>query len=334
MAEATSSAPNNSTIVRVSERLLRAALGVLETAAPAGAAWLAERVFFTPPRPRASARIEGFLSAWQPFDVRVGTRRVAAWRLGHGPAVLLVHGWGGRGGQLGAFAAPLLERGLSVVTFDGPGHGASAGRRSSLVEMARALTVVAERSAPVHAVIAHSLGAAATALALADGLDARCVALIGAPADPRDWTRRFAERFGVSEEVIERMRARAETRLGRRWAELDVVALAPRLTVPALVVHDQDDAEVSWNEGAAVADAWPGARLLTTSGLGHRRILRDATVVQGVVEFVAEGIATGGAASVACPTCASSGGVCDICAFGTELFDRAARQRRVFPPAA
>ena len=49
---------------------------------------------------------------------------------------------------------------------------------------------------------------------------------------------------------------------------------------------DRDDDEVAWTDGAAIAEAWPGARLVTTTGLGHRRILRDAQVVSQAVSFV------------------------------------------------
>ena len=41
-----------------------------------------------------------------------------------------------------------------------------------------------------------------------------------------------------------------------------------------------------WSDGAAIAGAWPGARLVTTTGLGHRRILRDERVVSQAVAFV------------------------------------------------
>jgi pimeloyl-ACP methyl ester carboxylesterase len=56
---------------------------------------------------------------------------------------------------------------------------------------------------------------------------------------------------------------------------------------PLLLVHDRQDAETSWADSAAIAQAWPGSRLVTTTGLGHRRILRDPAVVAEVVGFVA-----------------------------------------------
>jgi pimeloyl-ACP methyl ester carboxylesterase len=55
---------------------------------------------------------------------------------------------------------------------------------------------------------------------------------------------------------------------------------------PTLIVHDRDDASTPVADGAAIAAAWTGSRLSVTSGLGHRRLLRDPDVVAEVVEFV------------------------------------------------
>src|SRR2546427_4662875 len=46
--------------------------------------------------------------------VQVGGSPVSVWTWGHGPVVLLVHGWGGRGAQLARFVEPLVDR-KSVV---------------------------------------------------------------------------------------------------------------------------------------------------------------------------------------------------------------------------
>src|SRR5262245_14171103 len=120
--------PDKSTIVRSSlpplrQRLLVAGLGGLSHLAPGVAARLAERLFLTPPRHPAPDRERDLLAVARTGVVRVNGGRVRTWTLGAGPRILLVHGWGGRGGQLGAFVEPLVARGFSVVWFDGPAHG-------------------------------------------------------------------------------------------------------------------------------------------------------------------------------------------------------------------
>jgi pimeloyl-ACP methyl ester carboxylesterase len=56
--------------------------------------------------------------------------------------------------------------------------------------------------------------------------------------------------------------------------------------MPALVIHDVDDAGVPWQQGRQIAEAWPGAQFVKTQGLGHNRILRDPAVIGRVVAFI------------------------------------------------
>jgi pimeloyl-ACP methyl ester carboxylesterase len=84
------------------------------------------------------------------------------------------------------------------------------------------------------------------------------------------------------------MQARIERQLGVPWSALDVRSYAPDMRTPLLVVHDRDDAEVPWQDGAIIARGWPGAVMSTTGGLGHRRILRDPCVVRAATAFVTE----------------------------------------------
>ncbi|MDB4882297.1 MAG: hydrolase, partial [Gemmatimonadetes bacterium] len=66
-------------------------------------------------------------------------------------------------------------------------------------------------------------------------------------------------------------------------------ALATAVTIPVLIVHDTDDDEVPYANGIRFAELLPSARLVTTSGLGHRRVLFAPDVVSAVVDFIEEG---------------------------------------------
>ena len=82
------------------------------------------------------------------------------------------------------------------------------------------------------------------------------------------------------------MQGAIEERYGIRWEELELKRVAPRLAASALVIHDRDDRTVPWKQGAAVAQYWRGARLVTTQGLGHGRILQDEAVVGAAATFI------------------------------------------------
>ena len=267
--------------------VIRGAMRLLTATAPGVASRVAADLFMKPRRFTPPAREQEVLATGTPFTVRLGpSMTIQAWRFGSGPAVVLVHGWEGRGGQLAPFVGPLVARGYSVIVFDAPGHGASDGSRSSLPHFTWALRGVVDTIEPPHAVIAHSLGCAATTLALRDGLSLGRLAFIAPPLDPAEYTNRFGGILGLDDATIEAMRMRIEERFLRKWSDYSLGETAQSMTAPLLVVHDRDDQDTTWNEGAELAQCWPGARLLTTEGLGHRRILRDPGVIEAVTQFV------------------------------------------------
>lgn len=256
-------------------------------------AW-AERLFLTPPRPAIGETALDLIDARSELLTHKA-RAIATWEWGwkssRAPAVLLAHGWGGQAAQLRGFVFRLLADGYRVVGFDQPAHGLSEGRLTSLVDFADVLAAVAERHGPIAGVVAHSLGAAATGFALSRGFAARRVVLISPPSDVAGYSRRFARWHWMPEPVRRSMQAAIEERYGVRWEELEVERVAARMAArgapAALVIHDREDRVIPWRQGLRVARAWPGARFLATTGLGHGRILRDDDVIQAAADFIA-----------------------------------------------
>jgi pimeloyl-ACP methyl ester carboxylesterase len=252
-------------------------------------AW-AERLFLTPPRAR-----DGAASALDLIDARSSFlrhkgRHIAMWRWGSrdAPAVLLAHGWGGNAAQMRPFVFPLLQAGYRVIAYDQPAHGVSEGRLTGLPDFADVLAEVTAHHGNVQAVIAHSLGGAAAALSLYYGKTAfKKAVLVSPPSDLVGYSRRFARWYWIPEPVRKSMQKAIEERYGVLWEEMEVPRVAPRLTAQALVIHDRDDRLMPWTHGATVARHWPGAKLLSTHGLGHRRILADERVTRAAADFVA-----------------------------------------------
>lgn len=204
-----------------------------------------------------------------------------------GPVVLAAHGWRGRPTQFGRLAAALVPAGFRVVALDAPGHGLSPGHRATPRLVADALVQAAGALGDVRAVIGHSLGGAAAAIAIEFGLPARKLVLLGAPSRPSRMIAGFADRIGLPPRARRALDARFDAHAGRPVAQLDVVALVPRPDTAALVVHDQDDEVIPVAEAEALEAAWPQARFLYTAGLGHRGILADPEVVRAVTAFIA-----------------------------------------------
>jgi pimeloyl-ACP methyl ester carboxylesterase len=269
-------------------RVFRALFRGITAVLPAAAASLAMALFRKPPRHRDTEEERQALARAERLPLSLDGRPLAAWRWGRGPTVLLVHGWGSRGSRLMSFVAPLTEAGYSVVAFDAPGHGASAGRLSSLPQFISAIQAVAREVGPVAGIVAHSMGGAASTLAMARALHVGRAVFVAPAADPAGYSERFAEVLGLDPGVLVRMKRSIELRFGQSWDDFDVLRAAATMTAPLLVFHDRDDRDVAWSEGCAIADAWPGAELVSTTGLGHRRIVHDPTVVSRAVAFLAE----------------------------------------------
>jgi len=219
----------------------------------------------------------------KPFRIGAGLYDLSAWDEGEGPTVLLIHGWNGHAGQMRAFVEPLLAAGYHVVGFDHPAHGGSSGDRATLPDMVEAVRAVAWRVRPLHAVIAHSLGATAVALALTQDVRVERAVLMAPPVEMTHHARGFARALGFSPEGMLR---ELRHRLGADLDTFDLRRHSPTHRTPILVMHDPDDAEVPYAPARALAEMWPDTELQTVAGAGHRKMLANPDVVAAAVEFV------------------------------------------------
>ena len=274
-----------------SVRALRTIMGVLERTAPGlGARWV-ERIWFTVPALRRGTG--EFPLGGTPFELSVSGATVRGRRWGHGENIVyLVHGWGSSGAQLRAFIGPLLDAGFSVVAHDALSHGSSdpgpsGPRRSNALEHRDVLTAVVSAHGRAYGVVAHSLGSMVAALAMRDGIVPKRAVFVAPMIDVTSYGQPFIRMLGGGQRIWTRFVDRVEHKFGLALSFFDLAAMADELaTPPLLIVHDRDDQETSWDASRALASSWPDTKLLTTTGLGHNRILADPAVVAAAVAFL------------------------------------------------
>jgi pimeloyl-ACP methyl ester carboxylesterase len=275
-------------------RLFRFGLAASERIWPALAVRAAYRLFGTPLPPkwinrRRSWPVDWHIEQW-PFE----NASVTLYAPADSPpdrVVLLLHGWGGHAGQMLALADRLRSQGLLPVIVEMPAHGRSSGATTNLPQFARVLEYVAARlkqqGYALHAVVAHSLAANASAHAASRGLDIGRLVLLAPPASPLEYTRLFARVFGLRETTRAAMQRRIESNEGILMPQFEPDAVGARIRIPTLVVHDRQDSINRFADGVAYSEAIAGAQLVATEGLGHRRILKDETVLCEVAAFMA-----------------------------------------------
>lgn len=261
-------------------------LRLSQSIAPAAATRLALRLFFTPMPLKLGARRRPLPALWQvehwPFEQgSVAVHRRTDLEPGR-PTVLLVHGWAGDAQQMRPLADTLAAQGLDPVLLDFPAHGRSAGWRTTLPQFVRTLWSASARLGPLHAVVAHSLGALATAHAAARGLPVERLVLLAPSPPPALFLQWFARSLGLADAIPTRMGSAIERVEGVPLAQFEAGWLGPRLRQPVLVVHDEGDRVSPLTVGQRLTQAVPGARLLATRDLGHRRVLADPAVAAAV----------------------------------------------------
>ena len=268
---------------------LRLAFRLISTIAPRLTGRIALRLFRTPRKHKTPEREKSWLASSKAFQIEAGGERLIGWSWGSGPAVLLMHGWEGRGSQMGAFVEPLVEAGFRAITVDAPAHGKSTGRMSSMPQFAATVSALAERFGPIHGVIAHSLGAAATSWAAKTGTDIPRAVFIAPPGDIDDFISFFGDLLGLSHRSRREMVSQLERQFELSWEWVREVTLTPACDLSLMVIHDESDLDSPVENGRRVTAAWPEAEMMTTTGLGHRRILRNRSVVEQSVRFLSEG---------------------------------------------
>jgi len=238
------------------------------------------------PKRLRDARVAERLMTVEPVWVPSAWGDLCAWRLGSGPAALLVHGWQDDNSLWGPLIEELDRRDRSLVAFDLPGHGASGGAWGVGFEGTDAIVAVSDALGPIDAVVAHSAGCGMTVAAMGEGWTVERAALIAPPLREGDRWRRYANRLGVGEEVALAAKAAYFRRVGEARAAWNPRTAYLELDVDVLVVHSRDDEHNAVGDTTEVISQNRRARLELVDGLTHRRTARDPAVVDGVADFV------------------------------------------------
>jgi pimeloyl-ACP methyl ester carboxylesterase len=200
--------------------------------------------------------------------------------------VLLVHGWSGRGTQLVKIADTLINTGYSTISFDAPAHGKSPGNQTIMTDFIAAILEIEKQYGPFESAVGHSLGGMSILNAIKKGMKLNTAIIIGSGDVIQDIIEDFIAKLQLKPNLATDLRLHFEKKYGEKMNDYSAYKAAKEITIPVLVIHDKDDPEVPVKAGQHIYDHLKNGKLLLTEGLGHRKILGDAEVIQKTVQFM------------------------------------------------
>lgn len=254
------------------------------------AAWVLSKLYFMPQKSKRRICDMKGLTADKVEQIAIPSgRSIRFHSFGIGPKVMLVHGWSGWGAQWQAFVGPLVQRGYQAVVFDASAHGESVGTLTDTIEIASCITAYVRKHGPLHGVVAHSFGSGAVLYAAKEQAEFKGLACIGTP-DPTKLFLKFVYMLKVPAKVSRLLKGQLERKYRKQgidiWKQFSLDTLRQYWSGPIFLVQDEHDEEVPPQEASIVAALLKPARQLTTSGLGHYRVLLSTDVVDQTLSFL------------------------------------------------
>jgi pimeloyl-ACP methyl ester carboxylesterase len=217
--------------------------------------------------------------------VETSRGQVAFRQWGEGPCVMLIHGWASSQIDMYNYVPAIVERGYTAVAMDLPAHGESDGDFTGLEQMGQAVAAVGAHLGHLEAVIAHSVGCAATQYALAHGLGVSKVVLLASPQNYERALKHFCASKGLDDgEVAEVLNILHGLDVRTNLNSVDMLSGNP---LPILIVHSDDDAVIPVATAKDLHKLCPNSELLIVSNMKHRGILKDPDVVARVIDYAA-----------------------------------------------
>jgi len=224
-----------------------------------------------------------------PITIPIINKQIISYSWGEGPEILLVHGWASRGIQLHPLIAPLLQRGFKVVTFDFPGHGYLQGEGTTFLEFYLTLKEVSSKMHKLHAIVAHSIGCAATQAIAARWTKPLRLILLAPHYHLRAELQEWMDARHMPKALLTHFIKITEKKLGLEFDEFDPRHNATTIKQPVLLIHDRNDKAAKFKSSQILAKLIPNAQLIATEGLGHNKIVSDPAMINEMIKFLTIG---------------------------------------------
>lgn len=211
------------------------------------------------------------------------------WNKGGKLRILILHGFSSSARNFAHLVETLTQHGAEVVAFDAPVHGSSEGKRIHSLRYSKFIQAIREKWGPFDEYKAHSFGGLSLSLALEEKQprSQERVVLIAPATETRSTLKQLQSTLLLSDRLMGHINRIIEKRSGHPTSWFSVNRAISGLPNPILWVHDRSD------EVTPIEDTWPTQNrsaqtvfFRITDGLGHRRVYRDPSVCEEVIQFL------------------------------------------------
>lgn len=256
---------------KIQRLLISAASNVHRLVAPKHALTVAKRLLLTPTRlPAKNVEPQGLVKSL----VTTSYGKVATYRLGSGPAWLLIHGWSGATHQFYPLMQHIAEQGFTAVAFDHIAHGASEGNASHLPAFIEGIDCVAQQETSLAGVVAHSMGGAALLQSNSLAISKLPLLLIAPVLNYVENMYTTVRRSGYSMKLFEQVTKDIAGGSGLQLEHINPVARLQNRQTNSIIIHDPGDRLANFSVCAAAAENSESIQLIEAERHGHGRIMK------------------------------------------------------------
>lgn len=201
--------------------------------------------------------------------------------------ILILHGFDSCSYKFDKYVSPLTKLGFTVLAFDAPAHGISEGKRVNALQLKNTILNINQLYGELYAIIGHSFGGLASALAIEELANIKKLVLIA----PAVETIRAIDNFfsfvplgnSIKNEMIHYIQSLSNQKINYYSTSRAVADY----TVNTLWLHDEEDWICPYEDVKRIQNMQLNhVEFYITKGLGHSKIYRDSAVKEKIFNFL------------------------------------------------